>query len=81
MDWIVHCRIGSLEMDDDFQAQFIGVHCRIGSLEKNISKLTDTNKVHCRIGSLETLLSLRSVLPGCSLPHRQFRNIWMRFLL
>lgn len=29
----VNCRIGSLEIDDDFTVFVAGVNCRIGSLE------------------------------------------------
>ena len=32
---IVHCRIGSLEVDHNVETTGLGVHCRIGSLEDN----------------------------------------------
>ena len=54
--WIlVHCRIGSLEINVNTYYRCNGVHCRIGSLENNKIKTHYQSSVHCRIGSLENL--------------------------
>ncbi len=50
---IVHCRIGSLEIDHLVREENIFVHCRIGSLEISMLRSMVRELVHCRIGSLE----------------------------
>ena len=60
---IVHCRIGSLEIDQITTELFRLVHCRIGSLEKRLPKLWTGHRVHCRIGSLESE-AMEEVLNG-----------------
>ena len=51
--FIVHCRIGSLEICPVGRVIFLFVHCRIGSLESLVLFVRLMNFVHCRIGSLE----------------------------
>ena len=71
---IVHCRIGSLEIERASELGAPGVHCRIGSLETDIVVLELMLCGHCRIGSLE-ILSHDVVCHGfSSLPNRQLRN-------
>ena len=50
---LVHCRIGSLEMNLTAVLKTAKVHCRIGSLEMTYHELIPQAVVHCRIGSLE----------------------------
>ena len=50
---LVHCRVGSLEMQCQKAETKQTVHCRVGSLEKIIPVDTSENIVHCRVGSLE----------------------------
>ncbi|EKX93391.1 hypothetical protein HMPREF9996_02269 [Aggregatibacter actinomycetemcomitans Y4] len=33
MTYLLHCRIGSLEMRKKYQVAHLALHCRIGSLE------------------------------------------------
>ena len=50
---VVHCRIGSLEIEKIDMKQIDKVHCRIGSLESFMKSISITQIVHCCIGSLE----------------------------
>ena len=72
---IVHCRIGSLEVDLCECERFDNVHCRIGSLE-----VSESQKAQIVSGSLPYRQLRRRMLMlmtqiGCSLPYRQLRRI------
>ena len=53
IQFIVNCRIGSLENDDLEKHLSEKVNCRIGSLENLFQLLAEKMVVNCRIGSLE----------------------------
>ena len=50
---LLHCRIGSLEMNNGQSAKASRLHYRIGSLEKHTHEVHKQVGLHCRIGSLE----------------------------
>ena len=51
---LVHCRVGSLEMQRVIFFTGSEVHCRVGSLEIKFTLWLVDLIVHCRVGSLET---------------------------
>ena len=55
---LVHCRIGSLEIDLSPVTAIPAVHCRIGSLETTLYRGDYKNAVHYRVGSLEKRANL-----------------------
>ena len=50
---LVHCRVGSLEIEYNRLTAAGKVHCRVGSLEIIAKGFKRFLRVHCRVGSLE----------------------------
>ena len=50
---LVHCRVGSLEINSSIDETPPIVHCRVGSLEITYQAANGLLSVHCRVGSLE----------------------------
>ena len=48
---LVHCRVGSLEINNFAKIEQAEVHCRVGSLEIGVLSITVRSLVHCRVGS------------------------------
>ena len=49
----VHCRVGSLEIQQGKFTATVRVHCRVGSLERLDVRAINTASVHCRVGRLK----------------------------
>ena len=62
---VVDCRIGSLEIEENFKPGDYWVDCRIGSLESRMSQSAMGGAVDCRIGSLERILNKRDLRLYC----------------
>ena len=56
--FLVHCRVGSLEIARKSNVHVKIVHCRVGSLENARFNPLFCCEVHCRVGSLESQLAL-----------------------
>ena len=54
----VHCRVGSLEINNKLHIWRLNVHCRVGSLENYLYNILLHHLVHCRVGSLETCATM-----------------------
>ena len=60
-DFLVNCRIGSLETAAVPSLLCLEVNCRIGSLEIADNSEVQAASVNCRIGSLETFQQTRRI--------------------
>ncbi len=52
---LVHCRVGSLEMQKCLVLMGTQVHCRVGSLERTCITQLHTDHVHCRVGGQKSI--------------------------
>jgi len=59
---LVHCRVGSLEIDINTVEQHTSVHCRVGSLERAWLLKFVLECVHCRVGCIKFARSIFNVL-------------------
>ena len=73
-DEVIHCRIGSSEIDGLLGFAAAVIHCRIGSSEMAARREVLRQVIHCRIGSSEISSTSQPAARPYSLPHRQLRN-------
>ena len=72
--WLVHRRIGGLEICLGATIAPNLVHRRIGGLEKHHESTQSFHNVHRRIGGLENFRRIIRVILPSSPPHRRLRK-------